>query len=151
MRVDDFQEPLEIWFMAFIDPYKVHVLSKPRSKLNQNRSWTIHFQNNKKSWTHHAKQNRSRVTFNSVLHTRTWENLIIFNHDSRIRKIQITIHKEKKSPKHASRKKYKRLLVNHGSRQRASFIYFIKYLTCLHLDHALIWLLNIFKRFRVRF
>ena len=46
VRVDDFQEPLEIWFMAFIDPYKVHVLSKPRSKLNQNRSWTIHFQNN---------------------------------------------------------------------------------------------------------
>ena len=29
------------------------------------------------------------------------------NHDFRIRKNQITIHKEKKSPKHASRKKYR--------------------------------------------
>ena len=29
------QGPLEVWFMTFIDPYKVHVLFKP-----------IHFQNN---------------------------------------------------------------------------------------------------------
>ena len=108
------------------------------------------FKTIKKSWTHHAKQNRSLVTFNSVLHTRTWENLIIFNHDSRIRKTSNHDSQGKKSPKHASRKKYKRPLVNHGSRQRASFIYFIKYLTYLHLDHALIWLLNRFKRFWVR-
>ena len=44
-------------------------------------------------------------------------------------------------------------LVNHGSRQRASLIYFIKYLTYLHLDQsnqASIWLLYRFKRFWVR-
>ena len=109
------------------------------------------FKTIKKSWTHHAKQNRSLVTFNSVLHTRTWENLLIFNHDSRIRKNSNHDSQGKKLPKHASRKKYKRPLVNHGSRQRASFIYFIKYLTYLHLDHALIWLLNRFKRFSVPF
>ena len=40
--------------------------------------------------------------------------------------------------------------VDHGSRQRASLIYFIKYLTYLHLgqiDRAFIWLLYRFRRF----
>ena len=41
------QGPLEVCFVTFINPCKVHVhvLSKPRSKLNHNRSRTIHFQN----------------------------------------------------------------------------------------------------------
>ena len=40
--------------------------------------------------------------------------------------------------------------VNHGNRQRASLIYFIKYLTYLHLgqiDQAFIWLLYRFRFF----
>ena len=151
MRVDGFQEPLEIWFMTFIDPNKVHVLPNPGQNLITTVREQFIFKTSKKSWTHHAKQNRSRVTFNSVLHTRTWENLLIFDRDSRIRKNSNHDPREKKSPEHTSHKKDKHPLVNHGSRQRASFIYFIKYLTCLHLDHAFIWLLNIFKRFRVRF
>ena len=79
------------------------------------------------------------------------KKFIICNHDSRIRKNSDHDPRGKNSPKHASRKKDRGLLVNHGSRQLASFIYFIKYLTYLHLDHALIWLLNRFKRFSVPF
>ena len=40
--------------------------------------------------------------------------------------------------------------VNHGSRRRASLIYFIKYLTYLHLgqiDQAFIWLLYRYRFF----
>ena len=121
------------------------------------------FKTIKKPGIHHAKQNGSRVTFNSVLHTRVTFKLkkitsrehekillsVITIHEQG--KIQITIHEEKNSLKHASRKKDRGPLVNHGSRRRASFIYFIKYLTYLHLDHALIWLLNRFKRFSVPF
>ena len=55
------------------------------------------FKTIKKPGIHHAKQNGSRVTFNSVLHTRVTfkkkitsrehvKNLIICNHDSRIGK-----------------------------------------------------------------
>ena len=64
------QGPLKVWFMTFIDPYQVRVLSKPRSKLNHNRSRTIHLKTIKTPGIHHSKQNGSRITFNSVLHLR---------------------------------------------------------------------------------
>ena len=70
------------------------------------------------------------------------KNQLIFNHKS-----QITIHEKKNRPIMLYVNSRGAPLVNYGRRQRASFIYFIKYLTYLHLDHALIWLLNRFKRF----
>ena len=66
------QGPLEVWFMTFIDPYKVPVLSCPNP--GQNLTTTVReqfiFKTIKKPGIHHAKQNGSRVTFNSVINTR---------------------------------------------------------------------------------
>ena len=59
MRVDDFQEPLEVWFMTFIDPNKVHVLSKPRSKLNHN---------NREQFIFKTIKRRELITQNKIGH-----------------------------------------------------------------------------------
>ena len=64
------QGTLEVWFMTFIDSYKVHVLSKPRSKLNTTVWEQFILKTIKKPRIHHAKQNGSRITFNSTLHLR---------------------------------------------------------------------------------
>ena len=107
--------PLATLFMTFIDPYEVHVLSKPWSKLNHNRSRTIRF---------NSLKSREFITQNKMVHG---SRLIQFSiHESRLsykissrghKKILIsliTIHKwgkksnhdsrGKKSPNHASRK-----------------------------------------------
>ena len=53
--------------MTFVNPNKVHVLSKPWSKLNHSHLSIILILK-KMLRIHHAKLTESRVAFNSALH-----------------------------------------------------------------------------------
>ena len=98
--------------MTFIDPYEVHVLSKPWSKLNHNRSRTIRFNSlkSREFITQNKMVHGSRLIQFSIHESRlsykqwTQKDLNIFNHDSQMRKKSNHDSRGKKSPNHASRK-----------------------------------------------
>ena len=60
--------------MTLINPYEVHVLSKPWLKFKSTVRERCIFKTIKKPGIHHVKQNGSQVTFNLVLHSRVTFN-----------------------------------------------------------------------------
>lgn len=90
---------------SFMNPHEVHVQSKPWSKPNKTvLEQCVYFKNNKitgnssdntKLFTNQLFIHESHLNKEKNSFTWIWKHRNIFNHDSRIKKHQITIHEKK--------------------------------------------------------